>query len=110
MAGDWIQETVADWREWAAVRRSLGYDDVAMTLRACANRLEKIWDEPLTVREAAEESGYCPETLYGLIRNGTIPNVGESGAPRIRRRDVPIRPGANERRRASRTDKVGGLP
>ena len=71
MAGDWVQETVAVWRQWAAIRRSLRYDEVEMTLKACANKLERIWDEPLTVREAAEESGYCPGTLYKLIRNGT---------------------------------------
>lgn len=52
-------------------------------------------DVALTLTEAAELSGYSPDHLGRLVRQGTIPNAGRPGAPRIRRRDLPIRPGSS---------------
>ena len=49
-------------------------------------------DEPLSLREAAARSGYSEDHLARLIRQGTIPNAGRRGAPRIRRGDLPRRP------------------
>lgn len=50
-------------------------------------------DEPLDLSRAADESGYKRESLVCLIRNGTVPNAGEEGRPRIRRCDLPRKPG-----------------
>lgn len=51
-------------------------------------------DEPLTLDEAAAESGYSKRRLRELVAEGTIPNAGRKHAPRIRRGDLPMRPGA----------------
>jgi hypothetical protein len=49
--------------------------------------------ELLTVQEAAAESGYSEDHLGRLLREGTIPNAGEPYSPRIRRYDLPRKPG-----------------
>jgi hypothetical protein len=49
--------------------------------------------EPLTLARAAEESGYSVDHLARLVRAGRIPNAGRPRAPRVRRSDVPKRPG-----------------
>lgn len=51
-------------------------------------------DELLTLAQAAEISGYSAEHLSRLIRSGTIPNAGRKGSPRLRRKDIPLRPTA----------------
>jgi hypothetical protein len=45
----------------------------------------------LTLDAAARSSGYSKEHLARLVRNGTIPNAGRRGAPRIAVHDVPAR-------------------
>ncbi len=50
-------------------------------------------DQLLTLTEAANCSGYSTDHLGRLIRDGTIPNAGRPSAPRIRRRDLPQKPG-----------------
>ncbi len=49
--------------------------------------------QALTLREAAQESGYSPDHLGREVRAGRIPNVGRRNAPRIRRGDLPRKPG-----------------
>lgn len=49
--------------------------------------------EELTLSEAALESGYSEDHLRHLVADGTIPNAGERGRPRIRRGDLPQKPG-----------------
>lgn len=51
-------------------------------------------DEILTLAQAALESGYTRDHLRLLIRQNRIPNAGRRRAPRIRRRDVPRKPGS----------------
>jgi len=51
-------------------------------------------DEILTLAEASEESGYSTDHLRLLIRQAKIPNAGRRRAPRIRRRDIPRKPGS----------------
>lgn len=68
----------------------------------------------LTLCEAAALSGYTADHLGRLIRQGRIPNGGRRGAPRIRVRDIPVRPctepgenddaGPDERRYDPQTD------
>lgn len=62
-------------------------DELEVALREAAH-------ETLTLREAAAESGYSKRRLRELIADGTIPQAGKKGAPRIRRADLPVRPGA----------------
>lgn len=51
-------------------------------------------DETLSLQEAARESGYSPDHLGRLLRDGKLPNAGRPNAPRIRRRDLPRKPTA----------------
>jgi len=51
-------------------------------------------DEVLSLSQASIESGYSTDHLGRLIRNGTIPNAGRRGSPRLRRSDLPVRPGS----------------
>ena len=46
-------------------------------------------DEPLSLQEAAAESGYSADHLGRLIREGKLANVGRTHAPKIRRGDLP---------------------
>lgn len=48
-------------------------------------------DEALTLEQAAAESGYSAERLRKLIADGTLPQAGRKGAPRVRRGDLPKR-------------------
>jgi hypothetical protein len=50
-------------------------------------------ESAVSLRQAAELGGYTPEHLGRLIREGKIENAGRKNAPRIRRRDVPVKPG-----------------
>lgn len=50
-------------------------------------------DEELTLTEAARESGYSADHLRHLVADGAIPNAGKHGRPRIRRGDLPRKPG-----------------
>jgi hypothetical protein len=47
----------------------------------------------LTIKDAAQLSGYSREHLGRLVQEGKIPNAGRPNAPRVRRCDLPIKPG-----------------
>lgn len=84
------------WRERAAeLRRWAAAEGAARALEAAAAELETALraadDEPLTLSEAARESGYSVRRLRELIAEGRLPNAGRRGAPRIRRGDLPRR-------------------
>jgi hypothetical protein len=49
-------------------------------------------DVPLTLSEAAAESGYSVDHLSRLLRSNRLPNAGRRYSPRIRRGDLPRRP------------------
>jgi len=87
------------WRSLAEQQRALGAEAQACTLEWCASDLEtalRAWrNEILTLDQAATESGYTTEHLGRLLREGKIPNGGERGAPRIRRADLPRKPGCH---------------
>lgn len=78
-------------------------------LTRVADQLEEAWREyrleELTLREAAEESAYSYDHLSEILRENPALNAGEKGSPRIRRCDLPKKPGAgNGSIRASRRD------
>lgn len=50
-------------------------------------------EDSVTLKEAHAIGGYSIDHLQRLVSDGTIDNVGRKGRPRIRRRDVPVRPG-----------------
>lgn len=71
-----------------AFRRAAAELDAALRARAA---------EELTLGEAAEASGYSKRRLRELVADGTIPQAGRKGAPRIRRADLPVKPGQSPR-------------
>lgn len=47
----------------------------------------------VSLREAAAIGGYSLDHLQRLVASGAIENVGRKGKPRIRRGDIPVKPG-----------------
>ena len=99
-----------EWRTLAAQQRSLGADAQARTLEFCADRLQlavrHAADELLSLRRAAEESGYSADHLGRLLRDGAIPNAGRRSRPLIRRGDLPAK-GRKRREEPCRADAGG---
>ena len=81
------------WRQRADTLRTYGDPNSARLWEIAAQELEQAWgvfgDETLSLAEAARVSGYSPDHLGHLVKDGKIPNAGRSGAPRIRRSDLP---------------------
>ncbi len=70
-------------------------------LDAAVNQVD---DTPLTLSDAARLSGLSAEHLGRRLRQGTIPNAGRKGAPRIRRGDLPMKARKIERPSGSSYD------
>jgi hypothetical protein len=85
------------WRQEARLARELGATEAAQTLERCAGQLEVVEREhaleALTLEQAAAASGYSYSTLQHLVADGRIKNAGSDGRPRIRRADLPRKPG-----------------
>lgn len=93
-------EIVAQWTaRRAEMARFRAAVDGATLCDAILTDLETIRNtggrELLSLREAATLSRYSVDHLARLIREGSIPNAGRKGAPRIRRQDLPRRPRAD---------------
>ncbi len=103
---DALTELTRTWRREAEVFRSYGEDRLATACEKHAEELEAAAGarriEAVTLEEAAEAGGYSYSHLQHLVAEGEIENVGESGAPRIRRCDVPRKPGQGKRRAGSK--------
>ncbi len=84
------------WREKAKRLRRYSdpaanaWEDAACELEAAFAQWQL---EALTLSEGEAESGYSRATLERMLSDGKIPNVGEPGAPRVRRCDLPRKPG-----------------
>ena len=63
-------------------------ESIAEDLEAAIEREE---EEPLTLTQAAAESGLSYSTLQQYVSQGRLPNAERSGSPRIRRKDLPTR-------------------
>ena len=93
-----VVELVEDWkararklREWAAA------EEAAKAWEAAATELEAALvsqeQRRLNLQEAAAASGYSPDHLGRLLREGRVANAGRTHAPRIRAEDLPLKPG-----------------
>jgi hypothetical protein len=95
---------IESWRQRAAIFRKHGVEQAATTIDVLVAELEVVLqasdDRPLTLREAAVESGYSADHLARLVRRGKVANVGRKFAPRVRRGDLP--------KRARRDNDVAG--
>ena len=79
-------------RTEVAQLRHRGLSETADVLESVANDHEQVlnnwYTEELTLTQAAEESGYS----YSTLQQMKDLNAGTSGAPRIRRCDLPRKP------------------
>ena len=93
-----LRTRIADWRDRAVLFRDHAAESVARVYELCAEELEEDLraqeDTLLNLREAAELSGFSSDHLGRQVRQGKIPNAGYLGAPKIRRRDLPLKSGA----------------
>ncbi len=81
----------SDLRTWgAAEQAATALDRAADELEA---QLRAEGDAELNLEQAAAECGYSPRHLARLVRDGTVANAGRKNAPRIRRADLPRKPG-----------------
>lgn len=96
-AGETLTRLAPSWRAHAAELRSWGAEGPARALERAAEELTAVLEaqagEVLTLEAAARESGYSAEHLRHLVADGTVPNAGRKGAPRVRRADLPAKPG-----------------
>jgi hypothetical protein len=87
----------AQWRADAATLRRRGAGELAVALETCAEELAtwaRAWElEALTLEQAARESGFAYSTLQHLVADGRVRNAGSARRPRIRRTDLPRKPG-----------------
>ncbi len=81
-------------------REVFGDEGRARTLEWAARKVEQALrdenEDLLTLAEAAQASGYHPDSLARMVRDGQIPDLrpsGSKGMIRIRRGDLPIKPG-----------------
>ena len=116
-----VHQAVADIRAKAKeLRESFAAEGRARSLEWAAGLMEQALrdegDELLTLRHAAAISGYHPDSLARMVREGQIPDLrppNSKGMIRIRRGDLPIKPGrahtprADVRELASRLLKRG---
>ena len=91
-----IRELLNQWHTEAETLQNRFRDERgAFLVSRMATELENALlahdDEPLTLAEAAEESGYSTDTIARRLRKGTLPNVGRRHAPRVRRGDLPVK-------------------
>ena len=88
---------IARWHATAETLHVWGAEAEARVLERCAEELAVAVatrdDELLTLRQAGEESGYSVSHLRRLISQGVLSDVSETGPPRVRRADLPRKPG-----------------
>jgi len=85
------------WSVEATYLERWGDERGASILRQCATELDAAAraqdDEALTIAASSAASGYSRDHLRVLVSSGEIPNAGRKGSPRIRRSDLPVKPG-----------------
>jgi len=89
-----LHELPHEWQaEAARLRGRYGLEEMAKLCEALAGELSEALrdraEEELTLDQAVAESGYSKRRLRQLVAEGSVPNAGRKGAPRIRRADLP---------------------
>jgi predicted DNA-binding transcriptional regulator AlpA len=111
LSSEGFAKLVATWRSEAERFRTVEAKGQAATLELAAQELEQEierWDsELLTLPEAAEASGYSEDHLRRLARDGTLPvqrNASPRSRIRVRRADLPVKPGRDGRNKHDPVD------
>ena len=90
-----LRELASRWEQEAELLDGYGATEASAAARRHAHELTEAIrtaeDQELTLAEAAHESGYSRRRIRELVASGAIPNLGRKGAPRIRRRDLPMK-------------------
>jgi hypothetical protein len=85
------------WRDRAGQLRHWGMEREARLWECAAEELEAALRsegaELLTLQDAALVSGYTPDHIGRLVRDGKVANHGRPNAPRVRRADLPRKTG-----------------
>jgi hypothetical protein len=68
---------------------AIAFRDAAQELEAALHSTE----DGVTLTEASRVGGYSVDHLARLVREQRLTNLGRKHAPRIRRADVPVKPG-----------------
>ena len=93
-----LESLAAGWLEEAETLERYRDDRGAAICRMHASELTdavaRQESDLLTLAGASQASGYTADHLRHLIAEGTIPNGGRKGSPRILRRDLPVKPGS----------------
>lgn len=90
LAKDW-RSRAGKLRDWAAAEEvAHAWEEAARELEAVLATAEQ---ELLNLQQASKHSGYSPDHLGRLVREGKLPNSGRVNAPRIRVGDLPRKPG-----------------
>lgn len=79
------QDRAAELRPYAPAAAE-AFQRAALELEAA---LREMNGGRLTLAQAAQESGYSVDRLRHMVADGTLPQAGRKGSPRIRRADLP---------------------
>lgn len=118
-ASEALKALAQRWRDDAAVLRRRGAIAQAEALDTAAAELESALvltlGATVSLREAANLSGYTPDALTRLVRKGALRNFGRAHAPRFRLADLPrkpgtLRPGIPRPNTASARQGTGSVP
>jgi hypothetical protein len=90
LAAEWLA-TAAVLREHHALGAASSYERCAAQVR---ERIQEYLDELIDAEQGGEESGYSERHIRRLIDEGTLPNKGTPGRPRVLRRHLPLKPGS----------------
>jgi hypothetical protein len=90
-------EVVARWEarlaEWGELGIRVDGKSIAQQVIADLREMGDAYDMvALSLKGAAEESGYSAGHLGREVKAGRIPNAGRENAPKILRRDLPKKP------------------
>jgi GAF domain-containing protein len=110
-----LTKLAEQWRQDADAMRRHACEQIATVIERHVAELEAATRAedaaPLTLEQAARESGYSVDRLRHMITEQRIPNAGRKGAPRVRRQDLPRKAprstGFDPRAAAQRTLKGG---
>ena len=103
-----VSRLSARWQGHAAILHRWGATAQAAAVELCASELEDearaFSLESLSLGQAEEDSGFSYSALEKMVRNGRITNVGSPGQPRVRRGDLPKKPGGSREPRGGEPD------
>jgi hypothetical protein len=93
---DFVSSVTETWSERACEFDRHGQEAAATVMRALATELaercSQYLAESLSLQTAASETGFTRDHLARLVRQGVLKNRGKKGAPRVSRRELPVRP------------------